>query len=178
MGSHILRDPVCKGTTKICGLCLGTGSSCEIYLKTSRKHGPQIDMDRSRCRNLYKISLKKAAKSTQHSPCTNAPMSCPLCPPKTAAVWKYNLEEHIIDAHLGADPKLYELLYSISTSEEVLMKGVWNKRTTVRVSKKKKNAAARPVLKISEAHSTRVSSRFVYLLGSIILLSVDLSYVR
>lgn len=160
MGAHIRHDNACKGEYNICGLCLGTGPSCVIYLTRSRKRGPQIDMSRSRCPNLFKITMKKAKKSTKNSPCSNHPLLCPLClSPSSPAVWKYNLASHIAVVHPGADLELYEELFAIEESEETLMKHAWLNRKKTRVSAKKKAKAQAPTLQISEAHSTRLALR-------------------
>lgn len=162
MGGHILHDPVCKGATNICGLCLGTGSSCVIYLTKPTKHGAQIDMTRSRCPNLYKIVMKTASKSTPHSPCSNIPISCPLCPsPPAPAIWKYNFESHFASCHPSADTDLYRGLFTITEDEDTLMRKVFLTRTTVRVSANMRKKAQDPHLRISHAHSTQLALTYV-----------------
>ncbi|EIM87715.1 uncharacterized protein STEHIDRAFT_121332 [Stereum hirsutum FP-91666 SS1] len=157
-GAHILSDPLFKGSSQVCGLCLGTGSSCVIFLRQSKKGTSQVNMTTSRCPNLYKIVMKKAAKSTVRSPCSNVPLKCPLCiAPNSPAVWKYNLKFHIENDHPGANAETYRDLYEISESEETLMKGVWLNRKAVRVSAKMKRLAQRPQMKISDTHSTRLA---------------------
>lgn len=161
MGSHVLHDPVCKGETNICGLCLGTGSSCVIYLTKPTKHGAQIDMTKSRCPNLYKITMKKAGKSTSKSPCSNIPVSCPLCPsPPAPAVWKYNFEAHFTSCHPSANVDLHRDLFELDPDEDTLMKKVFLNRKTGRVTDQMRKKAQAPHLRISDAHRTRLTHTY------------------
>jgi hypothetical protein len=156
MGAHILHDSQMKDADNPCGLCLNRGSLCAIRLVRRGKSGDQVDMVNSRCPNLYKISLKQAAKFSKTSPCTNIPIRCPLCPKVSDAIWKYNLRSHIAKVH-GGDVSLYQDLYTVSDDERVLMKAAFLSKP--RKTKRKK--AAQNLLKISEAHSTRVALRCV-----------------
>lgn len=156
MGAHILHDSQMKDADNPCGLCLNRGSLCAIWLVRRGKSGDQVDMVNSRCPNLYKISLKQAAKFSKTSPCTNIPIRCPLCPKVSDAIWKYNLRSHIAKVH-GGDVSLYQDLYTVSDDECVLMKAAFLSKP--RKTRRKK--AAQNLLKISEAHSTRVALRCV-----------------
>lgn len=82
MGAHVLHNPRFKDADNPCGLCLGLETTCAIFLKRTPKTGYQIDMSRSRCPNLYKISLKVAATFTEnpHAPtiCYAAPFAMAL----------------------------------------------------------------------------------------------------
>lgn len=152
MGAHILHDSRMKDANNPCGLCLNLGSLCAIRLVRRGKSGDQIDMVNSRCPNLYKISLKHAAKFSKTSPCTNTPIRCPLCPKVSDAIWKYNICSHIANVHRG-DISLYQDLYTISNEESVLMKAAFLSKP--RKTKRKKTT--QNLLKISESHSTRVT---------------------
>ncbi|KAE9386888.1 hypothetical protein BT96DRAFT_773435, partial [Gymnopus androsaceus JB14] len=51
------------------------------------------------------------------SPCTNHPLTRPLCPADSPAIWKYNLVQHLSLSHHGAMPELYENLYQLNAAE-------------------------------------------------------------
>lgn len=149
--SHILHDTRLKDVENPCGFCLKSGTlGCIIYLKTSGKV-TTIDMVASQCPHLRKISLKSASQFTTKSPCTNHPIQCPLCPPKSAAVWKYNLRAHISSSHRTANSDLYQTLFNVGSDEVILMKGLF-----LKVPRQgKKSAPKPPGLIISNAHSSR-----------------------
>jgi hypothetical protein len=98
--------------------------------------------------------MRKAAKSSVKSPCSNIPLRCPLCHQADPAVWKYNLRAHLIHVHQCKDVSIYEQLYAITDDEIVLMKGSYLSKP--RRSRAKKSVK---VIAVSEAHSTRVSLR-------------------
>lgn len=153
-----MHDPRLKDADNPCGLCLNEGNICAIRFVKMAKSGYQVDLRNSRCRNLYKISLKHAAKFSKTSPCTNVPLRCPLCPKISDTVWKYNLRSHISKIHGSATLALYEGLYKIRDDEATLLKAIYLAKP--RRTKKKVTPST---LKISEAHSTRVSLRYVSL---------------
>jgi len=156
VSAHILHDVRLKDSESPCGFCLSTGTTCIIYLIRGSKGTMSIDMKNSRCLHLRKISLKAAATFTHTSKCSNHPLACPLCLPKSPAVWKYNLHSHIIKSHPTADVELYKTYFDISPDEITLMKGIF--RTAPRRSKKSRDATALP---ISDGHSTRMALRSV-----------------
>lgn len=135
-----------------------------MYLKKMGKSGDQLDMERSRCPNLYKIVMKKAAESKPRSPCSNVPMRCPLClDPGLPAVWKYNFVPHFAEFHPSANIELYMQKWALTDAEEAGMQAVFLNRKTVRVSQKMKKRAQAPTLQISDAHSTRLALRSLYI---------------
>jgi hypothetical protein len=159
MAMHILHDPAINITSDPCGFCLSSGPSCSIQLKKSKgsKGGVKIDMQRSRCPNLVKLSLVSGGKSTPSAPCTNIPCICPLCHDGSTAVWKYNLRHHIECIHPTADLSAYSSLYSVETLEQAVLKNLFMAKprwTPQRIS----NLGSTP---ISEAHSTRLVLRYV-----------------
>jgi len=156
MSAHILHDVRLKDSENPCGFCLSTGTACIIYLIRGSKGTTSIDMKSSRCLQLRKISLKAAATFSHASKCSNHPLACPLCPPKSPAVWKYNLRSHIVKSHPTADVELYKTHFEITPDEGTLMKGVF--QTVPRRVKKSRDAAALP---ISDGHSTRMALRLV-----------------
>jgi hypothetical protein len=154
MSAHILHDVRLKDMESPCGFCLNTGTTCIIYLIRGSKGTTSIDMKNSRCINLRKISLKAASTFTHTSKCSNHPLACPLCPPKSPAVWKYNLHSHIVKLHPTADVELYKTHFEITQDENTLMKGVF--QTVPQRTKKSRNDAALPT---SDGHSTRMVFR-------------------
>ena len=87
--------------------------------------GSKIDIMNLCCPNLKKISLGTTSKFMAKSPCTNVPIQCPLCVKGSDAVWKYNLLSHIRKHHPMANVENYKNLYSITTEESTLMKGIY-----------------------------------------------------
>ena len=156
MSAHILHNVHLKDSENPCGFCLSTGTACIIYLIRGSKGTTSIDMKSSRCLQLRKISLKAAATFSHASKCSNHPLACPLCPPKSPAVWKYNLRSHIVKSHPTADVELYKTHFEITPDEGTLVKGVF--QTVPRRVKKSRDAAA---LHISDGHSTRMALRLV-----------------
>jgi hypothetical protein len=122
-----------------------------------RKGRDHIDMTNSRCPNLVKVTLRKASQSSPRSPCSNVPLRCPLCIKTDAAIWKYNLQSHLIQVHQCTDLSIYEPLYMISNDETTLMRAVY-------LTKPRRTHKRAPVklLAVSDAHSTRLTLRFVY----------------
>jgi hypothetical protein len=132
MGMHILHDSALKNVVNPCGFCLAPGSLCSVRLKKEqgKKVEMQIDMQNSRCQhnNQVRLSLTGFAKSTDSSPCTNIPITCPLSPAASNAVWKYNLEAHLKIIHPTANTSKYEALYEVSKSEFIALKNLYNSK--------------------------------------------------
>ncbi|KAJ7443766.1 hypothetical protein B0H11DRAFT_1931434 [Mycena galericulata] len=109
----------------------------------------RIDMKKSRCPNLANLGLVTAAKSSDRSPCTQRPFTCPVSPcPDT--VWKYNLQSHITRVHPTATLSRYKTDYELAEGEEIALKTI---STTKRRSSKKKKVNFR----ISQEHSTEAA---------------------
>ena len=55
----------------------------------------------------------KAAEFSAHTPCTNVPIYCPICPQNSdgtrATFWKYNLKHHLESHHTKDNGKRAEL---------------------------------------------------------------------
>jgi hypothetical protein len=151
-----LHDPHIKDADHPCGLCLNTGSRC-VFRLLKRNKVDQIDLDNSRCPNIYKIQLSTAAKYSQMSPCTNVPLRCPLCPTLSDCIWKYNMCAHILKDHPSASIDLYRGLFTLIKDEFVLMKAVY----LAKLRKGKKNVKGFRPLRISEGHSSRLATRSV-----------------
>ncbi|TDL20018.1 hypothetical protein BD410DRAFT_899810 [Rickenella mellea] len=157
MAAHILHDERLRDAKNPCSLCLSTGDTCAIFLIESKKR-TSVNERTSRCPNLYKIRLSSAGRSTQSgkSTCSNIPIRCNLClQPRSPAVWKYNLRQHILDAHPGADVNNYTHQFTLEEREITFMKSVFLKKP--RRSRKKDNALK--TVSISAAHSSRLSIR-------------------
>jgi hypothetical protein len=154
MSAHILHDPCMRGADNPCGFCLNTETLCSIVLHVSSK-ATTIDMKNSRCPHLRKLNLTAASKfSPPRSPCTNYPLECPLCEPKSPAVWKYNLRAHIIRHHATADISLYKKYYNVTDDEKTLMKAIFQAKP-----RQVGPANTEPALITSDIHSTRAALR-------------------
>ena len=91
------------------------------------------------------------------SPCSNVPVSCPLCPKSNPAVWKYFLKVHFQDKHKTAPLMKYEHLWKLSNFEISEMKKFWSKRMNISAKRTKKSKL--PPLVVSEDHRARIPSR-------------------
>ncbi|PBK92562.1 hypothetical protein ARMGADRAFT_930421, partial [Armillaria gallica] len=100
-GAHILYDKNIDRSIEPCGLCLRPSPMCIFYLKRSfgMVSDIQVDQMRSVCVNKVSLKYKIAVTSISTSPCSNAPVICPECPPKAPAVWKYNMPSHMERKH-------------------------------------------------------------------------------
>ncbi|EJD41274.1 hypothetical protein AURDEDRAFT_169660 [Auricularia subglabra TFB-10046 SS5] len=164
MGAHILHDEHFSGTTDACGLCLRTGGACLMFLKKGTgKNRLIIDMQKSRCPNLFKrFSLKPASESKDSSPCSNAPVVCPVCDPKTspAAVWRYCLRSHLLNVHGFAESGIekWRSLWEVDEQEDQDMQEIYSRRNKKPRKTKRKKAASARKLQISATHSSRQAS--------------------
>ncbi|KAK7016164.1 hypothetical protein R3P38DRAFT_2543037 [Favolaschia claudopus] len=156
IGAHILYDPAIDRSTEPCGLCGRPASLCFLFLKrsSSRSNALTIDLKASHgCPNLIKrFSIGTASKSTTSSPCSNAPMKCPICTKKDPAVWRYNMKAHLIRHHPDVQPSRHADLWTLSNEEMSGMKLIWDKRQERKVTRK-----YRSTLKISAAHSSKLA---------------------
>jgi len=153
MGAHILHDPRLRDDKSPCGFCLNSGSLCVIRLVVTSKL-TTIDMKATRCSKKRKIAIKAASTFTPRSPCTNHPLVCPLCPPNSPAIWKYNLRSHIVGSHPTANPDLYKPLFELHNDELTLMKARF--KIAPRKSKREKQIAP---LQVSDLHTSRMALR-------------------
>ena len=81
MALHILHDLALKYVVNPCGFCLDTGNLYSIRLVKGqgRKGAKVVNIQNSCCRNVAKLSVNSATKSTMTNPCTNYPIECPYC---------------------------------------------------------------------------------------------------
>ncbi|KAJ7605351.1 hypothetical protein DFH06DRAFT_1020288, partial [Mycena polygramma] len=150
---HILFDqaPPIDRSASPCGFCLSTQSFCSIVL-VKNKGGDgaiRIDMSKSRCPNLASLGLAAAVKSSERTPCTNAPILCPVLP-CADIVWKYNLKSHISSVHPTANLSRYKHHFDLADGEKVGLK-------TISTAKKRRSSRKRLNFRISDEHSTEAA---------------------
>ena len=154
---HILFDSSLDATQEPCGLCMRPSPLCSFYLRKGKGAGSaqQIDERVSRCPNFIgKLFYSAAARECPNSPCTNVPVTCPLCPSTSAAVWKYNMKFHLARIHPSTKGGDFPNVYAISESEKAALKIQWEKRYSVSHRRRKPKAASKP-LPVSEVHSSQ-----------------------
>ncbi|KAJ7745264.1 hypothetical protein B0H14DRAFT_2350730 [Mycena olivaceomarginata] len=100
-----------------------------------------------------------AATSTPTAPCSNVLIECLLCGPREQAIWRYGFLHHLRVSHPTAPVDKYADLWTISPAETQLMKEIYrNRKAGMPVLKKRQPKVP---LVISEAHSSRLSMRYV-----------------
>ncbi|KAH9020543.1 hypothetical protein EDB83DRAFT_2432480 [Lactarius deliciosus] len=157
VATHILFDSTLDTATELCGLCMRPSTLCVFYLRKGKGPGSasQIDERTSRCPNLTgKLFYLAAATERTNSPCTNVPITCPLCPSTSTAVWKYNLKTHLAQIHPSTEDGDYQDLYMISESEKAALKILWDKWYKISSQRRRCKVASTP-LAISEVHTSR-----------------------
>lgn len=130
---------------------------CTFYLRKGKGVGsmPQINEHTSHCPNFMgKLLYSAAATERKNSPCTNIPVTCPLCPSTSAAVWKYNMKTHLARIHPSTKGADFPEAYVISKSEKAALKILWEKRDKISRRHQNHDATSTP-LTISEVHSSR-----------------------
>jgi len=145
-GAHLVFDNSLDPSLQLFSLCFWPSPLCIFFLWKGKgtSLSQQIDMWRSWCLNLNAFSYLSAAKEATHSPCTNMPVICPLCPSTSSAVWKYNLKAHFEKFHISA--------VCFSESEREGLKKLWNSR--FKKWRQSKSSKPKSSLPISEAHSS------------------------
>ena len=125
VAAHILFDSTLDSTKEPCGLCMRPTPLCSFYLRKGKGAGStqQIDERVSRCPNFIgKLSYSAVATERTNSPCTNVPVTCPLCPSTSVAVWKYNMKTHLARIHPSTKGGDFSKTYVISESEKAALK--------------------------------------------------------
>lgn len=157
---HMNFDPrfIVKLSSEPCGLCGRPSPACVFYLKKGKgtDASPQINYQKSSCANMQTFSYTVAAVSSASSPCSNVPMTCQWCPKSAPAVWKYNMSHHVKQNHPYVSLRDHESLWKISDAEKYGLKMIWDKRHTVKSSRKGKKKSKAPLV-ISEAHNTQLT---------------------
>jgi len=162
IGAHILFDSSVSEMSEPCGLCLQPSAVCQYYMKKGKGAlgTPKIDYDRSQgCATKCKFSYAVASRSTSSSPCSNVPLSCPVCPKNSPAVWRYNFGYHAKTSHpgLSASDTNYKSIYELAVSEREEMLKIWERRENVSVKRPRKSNF--PPLVISDAHRASIPTR-------------------
>ncbi|KAJ7279439.1 hypothetical protein C8J57DRAFT_1058896 [Mycena rebaudengoi] len=159
--AHILHYPLCHREHQLCGLCLRPNPQCRMYLKKGQGIGAiqQIDWQKLNCARAIKFQYAKASSSNlPDSPCSNVPVNCPQCGPKTPAIWKYNLPEHWHSRTFHRlSPETMPAEFKISMGETKALLEIWNKRQ--QYPKRRPSGKNKEPLVISEEHSSRVAFR-------------------
>ena len=162
IGAHILFDPSISVTTEPCGLCLQPSTICQYFMKKGKGAlgTPKIDYNRSQgCVTKCKFSYSVASRSTSSSPCSNVPLSCPLCAKTSPAVWRYNFEHHLKNSHHGMQPNGNDKsIYELTASEQEDMSKIWERRENVSVKRPRKHNF--PPLVVSDAHRASILTRY------------------
>ena len=127
MAAHALHNQAAKGLVNACGLCLSMGQVCVFYLKKPKGTGRaySVGTEKSRCPNMSLIKLGAASKSLKANPCTNVLIICPVCLKDFPAVWKYNLENHLMCMHQDQNVEDYASLFSITGLEKSSLKKMY-----------------------------------------------------
>lgn len=156
MGAHILHDSTLNPSQEVCGFCLQPSPMCKLLVKKGCGASAtyRVDIDSSSCINLIWFNYASAAYSSETLPCSNIPIICPLCPPKSSGVWTYSLHAHFCDQHKLTLHTQYPMKTHLSQSEKDGMKRIWdtqfNAPNTHNPKKKKV-----PALLLSEAHTSQ-----------------------
>ena len=133
MGAHILYDTTLNHSQEVCGLCLWPSPMCRLLVKKGHGAlvGNHVDIDNSSCVNLIQFNYVSAACLSESSPCSNVPIICPLCPPKSPGVWTYSLHAHFRDWHKLTTHTQFPMTVYLSQSEKDGMKWIWDARFNV-----------------------------------------------
>lgn len=161
-GTHILHDPVIDRDAMPCGFCLSTGLICVVYLEKGRgrQSGYHIDLTKTRCLNKFKFSVSRFSKTSKRHFCTNVPLLCPRCPPKSPAIWKYNFARHLKIAHRVTDLEPYGSEITLSNNEITKMQDLFQSPPTQRNAKRKRQETKRNLMNISQAHRCTMTLRY------------------
>ncbi|KAH9031260.1 hypothetical protein EDB84DRAFT_1271103 [Lactarius hengduanensis] len=158
MGAHILHDGTLDSSEERCGLCLRPASMCQLYLRKARGTAGSVSVDhkKSSCVSMIRFNYATASVSSEASPCSNVPITCPHCPDNSPAVWTYSLHAHYRARH-RLSPTNFPITISLSQSEKDGMRQVWNSR--FKAQRRKTKPKNQPSLAISEAHRARLYLR-------------------
>ncbi|KAN0128293.1 hypothetical protein V8E53_013877 [Lactarius tabidus] len=157
VATHTLFDGTLDTTKEPCGLCMRPSPLCSFYLRKGKgaRSTQQIDKHVSHCPNFMgKLFYLAVATERTNSPCTNVPVTCPLCPSTSAAVWKYNMKTHLVRIHPSTKGGDFPKTYVISESEKAALKIQWENHYSVLHRRRRHNATSRP-LAVSKVHSSR-----------------------
>jgi hypothetical protein len=96
MGAHIQHNTLLNSSEEQCGLCLHPAPMCQLYLQKVCGVAGSVSVDcrKSKCINLINFNYATASTSSESSPCSNIPTTCPLCPDGSPAEWTHSLHAH------------------------------------------------------------------------------------
>jgi hypothetical protein len=130
MAAHVICNKLLDSSEERCGLCLCPAPMCQLYLR--KPHGTtantSMDYKKSHCVNLIHFNYATASTSSQASLCSNVPLTCPLCPDGSPAVWKYSLYAHFRGRHRLQLCAHFPLKVSLPQSEKNGVQKIWNSR--------------------------------------------------
>lgn len=144
-------------------MCLRPATICKFHVRKVKGDTVKYTITARgiTCPNFAKFSWTVAANSASSSPCSNAPLRCPICPEDSPAVWRYNMRVHFENSHpTNLTNPQYQRLWTLTDFEIEKMGNLWDNRHRKK-STRKKNTADVPRLVISEAHSARATLKFV-----------------
>ena len=163
IGAHVLYDPSVRRLSEPCGLCLRPAPLCKIVLKKGKGKAGKlaIDMEKSSCPNLVKVSLAVAAQCSYSSPCTNHPIICQYCDASESSpvIWSYNFRSHLLRKHPSISLEHHSDMLVLTKLEKDGMKRAWKRRFKQRKVHQKSQRAP---LAISEAHRSRLVLKYVF----------------
>ena len=173
IGAHILHDPSVRRLSEPCGLCLRPAPLCKIVFKKAKGQVGHvtIDMKKSSCPNLVKFSLAAAAQCSNSSPCTNHPTVCSYCDASESSpvIWSYNFRSHMLGKHPSISLERHSDMLVMTKLKKDGMKRAWKHCFKQRQVRRKTQRAP---LVISEAHRSRLVLMYVFLLYSVLILSL------
>ena len=161
IGAHVLHDPSVDRLSEPCGLCLRPAPLCKVVLKKAKGRGGKIsiDMKASLCPNLVRFSITAATGCSGSLPCTNHPVTCPLCGDSESTVWTYNFRSHLLRKHPGISLEDHRDMLVLTKLKKEGMRRVWEHRMKQRKVHRKSQC---PPLSISEAHHFRLVLKYVF----------------
>jgi len=164
IGAHVLHDPSVNCLSKPCGLCLWPAPLCKIVLKKAKGQIGKlaIDMKKSSCANLVKLSISAAARCSYASPYINHPVICPYCDSSESSpvVWSYNFWSHLLCRHPRISLEGHNGMFILTKLEKEGMKHVWDACFKQRKACRKSQHAP---LVISETYCSCLVFKYMFL---------------
>ena len=141
---------------------------CQYFVKKSDSAANTLTLDMAKshgCPNLVHFQYGATSKSTVGSPCSNVPLHCPSCDKKDPAVWRYNMQEHLMRFHPDTSLTKHAHIWEMGAVEHAGMQKLWDNKDKSRRRAPKKTK----YLVISAAHSSRnalrqVTSKYPFIL--------------
>ena len=173
IGAHILHGPSVRHLSEPCGLCLWPVPLCKIVFKKAKGRAGHvaINMQKSSCPNLVKFSLAAAAQCSNSSPCTNHPIVCSYCDASESSpvIWSYNFQSHMLCKHPSISLERHSDMLVMTKLKKDGMKRAW--KCHFKQHQVRQKTQCTPLV-ISEAHRSRLILKYVFLLYSILILSM------